>query len=251
MKKTTLTLILFIAFSQNSYAGDDKFLFWYPGEAGTTEEAQPVLDEFFNYINVRFKTVKLAGKYFNTKESGLNFIKNQKPAIGIVSYSAWEANKTSFPNASIWLATNPLPHGQAQENYLLVGKYPSPSANIFSSEPLSKDFVKNRLGFDIKNDPQPTSGILSKLKAIAEGSVQDSAILTPSEGAAFQRMSAPWTASLKIISKSNPVPTARVILFNPSLKNAADLRRVLLNMRNNPEAKPILDELRLVGFSEP
>lgn len=253
--KTALFFFVAMLVSKVALSAGETIVFWYPGEAGTTEEAQPVLDTFLGYVSGKVKTVELGGRYFNTTEAGLAFINKQKPSIGIISYSAWEANKARFPSAKVWLATNPLPHGQKQENYMLAGKGPVPNANVtvFSSEPLDNEFIKNQLGFTQLKDfkPQPTTQILFKLKSIAEGIASGIAILSPTEGATFQKMSAPWTKSLQIIAKSKPVPTARVVIFNPPLKDEANLKNIFLNLRNDPEAKEILEDLRLVGFSEP
>jgi ABC-type phosphate/phosphonate transport system substrate-binding protein len=99
--------------------------------------------------------------------------------------------------------------------------------------------------------PTQTPQILFKLKSIAEGATAGAAILTPNEGATLAKMTAPWTKSLSTIQRSQPVSTARVVLFSPIPKDADKLKQVMLNMRNDPEAKEILDEMRLAGFSEP
>ena len=52
MKKLIITaLILTISSSSLAYAKATKMIFWYPGEAGSTKEAQPILDLFFAYLN--------------------------------------------------------------------------------------------------------------------------------------------------------------------------------------------------------
>ncbi len=265
MARIILALVLMCLVPFESLAAEVKMVFWYPGEAGTTEEAQPVLDEFTNYVSAKLKTAKLSGRYFNTADGGLSYIAKQKPQLAIISYPAWETNRSKLQGAEVWLATNPLPHGQRQESYLLVGRSPSPSPlpqgeraiaagmTVFSSEPLNADFVKNVLGFLKLKEPklQQTPQILQKLKAISEGAAAGAAILSPTEGATFKRMTAAWTRSLQVIGESRPVPTARVVLLSPLPKGAENLKHVLLELKNDAEAKDILNELRLTGFSEP
>jgi len=258
MKQKILSLTLFLALfiiTGPAFAAAHNVIFWYPGEAGTTVEAQPILDEFLEYVSGKLKTSKLSGKYFNTTDGGISFISGSKPTIGIISYSAWESTKTKFPNAVVWLATNPLPHGQKQETYELVSKGPLPAGSVavYSSEPLSAEFIKDKLGFAVLKEfkAQQTPQILSKLKSIAEGTTSGVAILSPTEAVTFAKMSAQWTKSLRVIAKSKPVPTARVVLFGSLPSDATNLRQVLLDLRNDPEVKDILTELRLVGFSEP
>ncbi len=255
IKMTVFILIAVLSFTKTALCAAETMIFWYPGEAGTTQEAQPILDTFLDYVSSKAQTVKLSGKYFNTTDEGLAFINRQKPAIGIVSYFAWESNKGNFRNSKVWLATNPTPHGQKQESYTLVGKGSLPGGNVtvFSSEPLGKDFIKNKLAFAQLKDftPQSTAQLLFKLKSIAEGSVSAVAILSPTEAVTFQKMSAPWTKSLQVLAKSAVVPTARVVIFNPPLKDEVNLKNALLNLKSDPQAKDILEEMRLVGFSEP
>jgi len=264
MRKRFLLFVALLFVATSTQASEIKMIFWYPGEAGSTIEGQPVLDAFFDYVNKNIAPSKIAGKYFNTTDGGLQFISKQKPALGIVSYAAWEANRQKFPNAQIWLATNPLPHGQKEEKYILVGRSPSPpplsplgrgmgEGLVFSSEPLSTDFISNILGLTRaqKMTPTQTPQILFKLRSIAGGTVTGRAILTPNEGATLAKMTVPWTKSLSTIQQSRPVPTARFVLFSPIPKDADKLRQVLINMRNDPEAKEILNEMRLLGFSEP
>lgn len=262
-KKIIFTLaLLFI--TSGVHASELKMIFWYPGEAGSTTEGQPVLDAFFDYINKKIAPSKISGQYFNTADGGLAYINKQKPAFGIVSYSAWEMNKSKLANASVWLATNPLPHGKNQEQYILVGKSlsppPLPSAEnakgespVFSSEPLSRDFISNILGLTgaQKMTPTQTQQILFKLRSIAEGTTAGAAILTSNEGTTLAKMTAPWTKSLTTIQQSKPVPTARLVLFGAPPKDTDKIRQVLLGMRTDPEAKEVLEEMRLAGFSEP
>lgn len=258
MKQKILSLTLVIALfvgTGTAFAAAHNVIFWYPGEAGTTLEAQPILDEFLEYVSGKLKTSKLTGKYFNTTDGGISFISGSRPTIGIISYSAWESTKTRFPNASVWLATNPLPHGQKQETYELVSKGPLPAGPVavYSSEPLSAEFIKDKLGFATLKEfkPQQTPQILSKIKSIAEGKTPGAAILSPTEAATLAKMSASWTRSLQVVARSKPVPTARVVLFGSLPADATNLKQVFLDLRNDPEVKDILTELRLVGFSEP
>lgn len=252
MKRLLIVLILLFVVSSPAWASSS-IIFWYPGEAGSTMEAQPILDEFMDYLKSKNSSLNLKAKYFNTNNEGLNFINQAKPELGIVSYAAWERYKDKFPNAKVWLATNPLPSGKKTESYALVGKK-SPYAGqltAYSSEPMTKEFIRSNLGFTQNITPTQTSQILYVMKQIASGKKQGLAILTPMETNVFKRMKAPWVKSLKIIAISKAVPTARVILFSPPSSNTQELKKILLGIRNDPAAQEILKELRLVGFSAP
>lgn len=253
MKKIFLILSLLFIASRTSFASDS-MIFWYPGEAGTTIEAQPLLDTFTKYIETKIPALKISAKYFNTLDEGLSFINKTKPKLGIVSYFAWDENKVKFPGAKVWLATNPLPHGKKEEVYTLVKKKGSQGAapKIFLSEPMTDNFVRNILGLNQTQNAtlSTTPQMLFKLKEISEGKQNALAILTPTESETLKKMSAQWTRELEIIAQSKPVPTACVILFG-QIPVENELKKLLFEIKNDAAAQEMLEEMRLAGFSEP
>lgn len=244
-------LVFLLAVIRPAWASSS-MVFWYPGEAGSTQEAQPILDEFTNYIKTKIPKLNLQARYFNTNDGGLNFIKNAKPELGIISYAAWEKYRSQFPNAKVWLSTNPLPLGKKVESYILVGKKgASGQLTAYSSEPLTKDFIRNNLGFTQNITPTQTSQVLYVMKQISSDKKTGVAILTPMEAYVFRRMKAPWVKSLQIIATSRPVPAARVVLFSSPSSKMDGLKEILLGIKSDPSAQEMLKELRLVGFSIP
>lgn len=231
-----------------------KMIFWYPGEAGSTVEAQPVIDEFLKYINDKMAPDKIEGRYFNTTEEGLAYIKKEAPAVGILSYTIFTAEKEKVGNPQVLLATLPKPAGKSLEQYTLVGREKAfQAANpIFASEPLSGPFVNASLFTEIPAGAkiQQSRQLLAKLKEIGEGKLNAQAILTPAEAATLAHLSAPWAKTLVTIADSKPVPSARVVLFDASWKDSAKFKSALLSLGGDPKAKEILDEMRLAGFSE-
>jgi hypothetical protein len=247
------TALMLSLASTVAHARQVTMLFWYPGEAGTTAEAQPVLDAFFEYLNTKIAPDRIAGKYFNSLNSGVAFLSKSKPTLGIVSFAAFEQNKAKMGTATELLATLPLPGGQTTERYLLVGRGANLTADqkVLSSEPLSNAFVKARLFPQIPDGVklEQHAQLLMALRKIGEGSLDAVAILTPSEATSLARLSAPWANALQTIATSPPVPTARVLLFDPSWKESAKLREVLLSMGKDPTAQALLEEMRLKGFA--
>jgi hypothetical protein len=257
MKRIKIIIILvavsiFFCVSE-ARAGDIRIVFWYPGEAGSTEEAQPVIDAFFDYLNQGMAPSSFTGYYFNTVKGGLDYISKMKPKIGIVSFAAWTQNRVKLGNAKAVLATLPLPKGQATERYALVCESNAQGleGTIFSSEPLDIRFVKQNLFSDIPENTtiEQTDQIIMKIKQIAEGSLKAQAILTPMEAMTLENLDSPWTKSLKIIKRSNPVPTARVVLFDDAWIGFKKFSEILLTAGNDPKAAEILEEMRLKGFS--
>lgn len=256
MKRTLVWLAALVAavgIARAAQGRQIKILFWYPGEAGSTEEAQPILDELFTYLNTKVAPDAVSGRYDNTVEGGLAAIRKEKPQMAIISYAAWAQHKGKLGDANVILSTLPAPHGQRTERYWLVGSAATlpPAPTLLSSEPLSAAFVRAELFPDLPAGAklQSTPQMVAKLKDIGLGKLNASAILTPTEATTLSGISAAWAEGVKRIAPSKPVPTARVVLIDP-LFDATKIRAALVGAGADPKARPILDELRLKGFAE-
>lgn len=256
MRRTTwfMTFIAAIVlWTTTAFAGTAKMLFWYPGEAGSTVEAKPVLDAFFAYVNQKIAPETISGSYFNTVEGGVGFLTKEKPAVAIVSFAALTQNKEKLASAQPILATLPLPQGTATVQYALVGVRTTvnPGEKLLASEPLTPAFVRTHLfpnlaaDISIKQDAQ----LLMQLKKMADGQLDAIAILTPAEANSLASVSAAWAQKLKVITKSSPVPSARVLLLSPTWKGAEKFKNALQNASTDPAAKDILGEMQVKGFA--
>jgi len=247
-----LVLACLLALHAEALAEDARMVIWYPGEAGSTAEAQPVLDAFFGYLSKDMAPEKVTGQYFNSVKGGLDYISHKKPKAGIISYAAWMQNRAKMGGAEVILSTLPLPGGRKTERYALVGGDDklAPDAKIYSSEPLSQGFIRQHLFANIPASAKlaQTDRMFVKLKALSSGSEKAYAILTPLEASTLKRIKSDWSKSLKVIERSKPVPTARVVVFDPGWEGKGKFSEALLGAGKDPEAEEILEELRLKGF---
>lgn len=229
-------------------------VFLYPGEAGSTEEAKPVLELFFNAIDERISPLDVSGDYFNDLSKGAKYIKTNRPTIGIVSYSSYIQNPELFNGASVVLSVLPFPEKKTTETYKLIGltKKHTGEITIYSSEPLSKSFINSHLFKNLTNfETEQTSQMFLMLNKIASGEKNAVAILTPMEAFTFDKLSIPWVKKLRVLENSEKVPTARVVSFNDTDKTKIDkIINALLSLNQSEEGKAILLELRLSGFKE-
>ncbi|MBN1283120.1 MAG: hypothetical protein JXA24_05025 [Proteobacteria bacterium] len=236
-----------------AHARAASMVFWYPGEAGSTEEAQPVLDDFLAYVGKKMGDVAITGRYYNTVDGGLKYIAQGKPAIGIVSFAALSQYGGEMGDPPVMLSTLPLPEGKPSERYALVGtkRELPPGARILSSEPLTLSYVRERLFPKLSADASvsSTTQLFSSLKKIASGEIDAFALLTPIEAKTLENLGSPWAKRLITVWRSESVPTAKVLLFDRSWKDAERLKEVLIGAGADPEAKELLQELRLKGFS--
>jgi len=258
MKRTlaamTFLCAITLALSAHARADEVKMVFWYPGEAGSTEDAQPVMDAFSEYVNGELKPDKLKARYFNTVKGGLDYIASQKPKIGIISYAAWSQNRAKLGGADVFLATLPLPRGKEVQTYSIVGKGKEmpDGGKVYSSEPFTSDFVRANLflNFPAGASLVQTDRMFVKLKQIASGEEKALAILTPTEAATLAKLKSDWAKSIDTIEESKPVPTARVVVFDSAWKGKEKLSEILLAAEKDPKASAILEEMRLKGFGK-
>ena len=246
-----LVSIIILSKSFLAFAAETQIIFWYPGEAGSQAEAQPLLDAFAKLLSTSAPT-SLQASYFNDENLGRQYIEKNKPSFGILSYSVWEKWQVSHPESKILLQTVPS-HGQVTEKYLLVGKTaPAGLITLISSEPLSEQFISHKLfpQAQWKISARSSKQLLFKLKELAEGKWNGYCLLTPREAASFQALKSPWKQQLIFSQASQPVPSARLVVLNANTANLTEWKNTFLQLSKNPQAAEVLDELSLRGFAE-
>lgn len=225
-------------------------LFWYPGGAGSTEEAKPVLDLFCEELNSNISNLDMKCIYVNSNEGGLTLIKKNKPEIAIISHLAWIKHSSKLSNSRVILATNPIPQGVSTETFTLVGKDPKQAEVIYTTEPYGEDYIKKfmfpSLTKPFKNIA--TGQLLMTLKKISSGEINALAILSPLEAKTLESIQQEWKKNLNTISKSNPVPSARVVILKEGWRFEKQFFDLLLGMKD--KSKELLEELHLKGFSK-
>lgn len=251
-----LAIIIAISLqSLSAIASTGKVLIWYPGEAGTTEQAQPVIDQYFKYLSDTIAPDVIQGKYFNTVEGGRSYIDSNRPVLGIVSLYAWSKQLSRLGSVLPVFATLPLPAGTPTDQYVVVamkGAEPSKIARLIMSEPLDAQFIKDNIFPKLPPETklERSGQMLFMLKKIADGSEPAKALLTPAEASTLSKISSPWTQNIQIVERSQPVPTAYVVVFDPTWPGISNLKTAMLKSGSDPMATDILAEMRLKGFAE-
>lgn len=251
VKSILFTIITVLSlFSSNLFAGSEKMIFWYPGEAGKSSDAAPLLEEFFSYLGMHIE-----GTYFNKTKEGLDFINNEKPKFGIVSWIALQENKDKMPEYNIIADTLPLPDGTPVEQFVIVGRkhsgewVPAEKLKILSSLPINFSFFKQYMFPSIKDSSEieQTDKMFFELKIIAaEGNKV--ALLTPMEAFSLKSISSEWAKNLSVLAHCQNVPSAKLIYFGSKTDQADILLSKLLKMPLEKNGQEILESLRLKGF---
>jgi len=251
-----LIMLLALSFvSTSSMAKSKRMLFWYPGGEGSSEDAQPILDAFSEYVNLKIAPDKIDCHYINSQSEGLKYIKKKKPILLITSFAAQFQNKSIFKDAKVILRTLPLPTGKSDLTYIIVKGCGTKFGNtlpVVSSESLTLPFIKTYFPKLNRNiTVKQSENIFGKLKAISEGSSTTAIILNPMEAYTIKHLSSPWTKKIETFSKSTPIPSASVLALTPSWNGIQRLKTTLISMNKNENGKNILEELRLKGFTNP
>jgi len=260
MKKRVIQLlaILLIAlFASNLFAKNYNMIFWYPGEAGTSKDAEPVLESFFDFVNARLDGTEIHGKYINNTNEGINYIKSKKPLLGIASWIALNDNSKVIPKYKTIAKTLPLPYGKSKDVFTLVGVSknknwkPTDNLKVYTSIPITPEFLKAHMIPDLKESTTilEVKNLFQTLKKIANENNDNQAILlTPMEKYSLDHIKAAWKSTINTIHTCKPIPTAEVILFREEPKVSEKFISILKNMTKDPEGKEILETLRLKGF---
>lgn len=250
-----ITLIFFL-WSSSSLAAPTlektTLLFWYPGEAGSPEAAQGLMDSLASYLDAKIPNTKWELRYENTVNGGEKRIKKSHFAV-----IHWEMEKKFGKklNMTPLLRTAALPHKTTSEHYYLAtgpcSKTPKPVLSIFSKEPLTQESVKaefpdlspNQYRFYTLNE-----GLTARLKAIAEGSCEG-LVVSSRTWSALQRIKSRWATALQYKKSAAPHPTAHLVHMGKSTPELAQkLSTTLKNMNQTPEGQALLQTLQLANF---
>lgn len=233
-----------------AHAATLRLIVWHPGEAGTTAQAQPLMDLWGDYLATHIPGTTWEIRYFPDVGGGRAWVNNQRPAFGIVNDVA-RAQVPPHMAVRNLLATRPLPHGRTTEHRHWV-RGPcadtKAAAVVHATAPLPAAGIQR--DFALAKAPQVhiTPNLLGTLKQIA-GGVCASAVVSEREWRTIARLTTPWRQALRATPSTRAHPTPRVVQFGATGAAHADgLQRALRGMNSDAEGRTILGELQLKGF---
>lgn len=260
MRRWIFLVVICVAFP-SAHAEEHHFLFWYPGEAGSTPQAQPLLDQFAERLDAQTPGMTWKAIYFSTESAGRAFLTARRPSFGIVSYAMYMKYRQRFGMAPI-AATRPLPEGKTTE---VLALYAGPcaavtgGAAVYCSQPWPLELLRTTFSQNDRVQSWRTgqlrviSNMRQTLEQMTQGAPCALAILSGAEQAALGALKAPWVNQLTLVARSTPLPTPPVVAFRAfgSQPHEALVREALLTMSKDPAAGALLNEMRLAGFSPP
>jgi hypothetical protein len=227
-----------------------------PGQPGTAEEAQPVMDELAVYLGERLGTKSpLRGIYFNDLKEALAAVDSTPPKWAIVSldFFAEEGNRLDLtPIAST------CPSGFEKDTWRLAVHRDAPDGWQTVQGKVWGTMLFDRraaacLAFGRSPDALPfrlvgTFRPLKALRATARGKGAG-VVLDRMQYEAMKSLS--LASKIKIIHTSAELPTSPVVSFGPPDDLMNKLAGVLLDMKDDPEANQLLQLLMTTGFGPP
>ncbi len=227
-----------------------------PGQPGTPEEAQPVMDELAVYLGERLGTKSpLRGTYFNDLKEALAFVERTPPKWAIVSLDFFAEEGTRLNLTPI---ASTRPSGFDKDIWRLAVHRDAPDGwQTLQGKAWGTMLFDQRaaacLAFGKSPDALPfrlvgTFRPLKALRATARGK---------GAGVVLDRMqyeamkSLPLASKIKIIHTSAELPTSPVVSFGSPDDFIRKLAEVLLKMKDDPEAGQLLQLLMTTGFGPP
>ncbi|MDY0042081.1 MAG: hypothetical protein RBS57_17350 [Desulforhabdus sp.] len=252
----SVALCLLIWTGNSPSAESLNFVIIQPGQPGTTQEAQPVMDALAAYLQQRLPAnVKVAGSYYNVLADALDFVHANRPRWGIVSlgfYAQFVENLQMTPIAST------RPGGFSKSILrLAVGKdapdnWRDLRGTVFGSMLFAPELAACELfGYQARQLPFKLAGTFQPLKSLrAVGKGSETGLVV--DRLQYQSMqSLPVAKAVKIIQTTKELPTSPVVWFGDPDDQSENLSKTLTAMRDDPDAASLLKILQTDGFGPP
>lgn len=227
-----------------------------PGQPGTAQEAQPVMDALGAYLRGKVDTATaVQGVYINELPQALAVLREASPQWGIVSFPFFARHAEEF--AMTPLASSRPGGDEKDQWHLLVpasegGNWqelrgtvegtmlfdPAPAACLLFGR------IPGELPFGLEGTRTPLQAVRAAARGKTAGIVVDRLQLE-----AFRVL--PVAGDLKEIAATAQIPTSPVVWFGKKDERYHRLQEVLLSMAKDPEAADLLLLLQTEGFGPP
>ncbi len=224
-----------------------------PGQPGTSQEAQPVMDALAAYIQKKMGSgVTVKGRYFNKLDPALDFLHNTLPVWGIVRLGFYSEQARRFQMTAL---ASTRPGGYNKDIWRLVVKKDAPEnwkslrGKILGNMLFETDAAAcllfgvppAQLPFVLKGTFRP----LRSLRRVARGKTTG-VVLDRSQYEALKVL--PLAKKIKTAHTSRELPTSPVVWFGTPDDRTKRLTDILLGMKEDRDAQSLLKLLQTDGF---
>ncbi len=224
-----------------------------PGQPGTSQEAQPVMDVLAAYIQKKMGAgVTVKGLYFNKLDLALDFLHNTPPVWGIIRLGFYSEQAGRFQMTAL---ASTRPGGYNKDIWRLVVKKDAPEDwNSLRGKILGNMLFETdaaacllfgvppaQLPFILKGTFRP----LSSLRRVSKGKTTG-VVLDRSQYEALEALS--LAKKIKTIHTSRELPASPVVWFGIPDDRIKRLAAILLGMKEDRDAETLLKLLQTDGF---
>jgi len=224
-----------------------------PGQPGTSQEAQPVMDALAAYIQKKMGSgVTVKGRYFNKLDPALDFLHNTPPVWGIVRLGFYSEQASRFQMTAL---ASTRPGGYNKDIWRLVVKRDAPEdwkslkgkilGNMLFETDASACLLFGvppaQLPFALKGTFRP----LRSLRRVAKGKTTG-VVLDRAQHEALEALS--LAKKIKTAHTSRELPTSPAVWFGTPDDRTKRLAAILLGMKEDRDAESLLKLLQTDGF---
>ncbi len=224
-----------------------------PGQPGTSQEAQPVMDALGAYVQKKMGSgVTIKGCYFNKLDSALDFLHNTPPVWGIVRLGFYSEQARWFQMAAI---ASTRPGGYNKDIWRLVVNKDAPEdwkalrGKVLGNMLFETDAAAcllfgvppAQLPFTLAGTFRPLRSLRRVIKGKTTGAVLDRA--------QYEALKAlPLVKKIKVVHTSGELPSSPVVWFGTPDDRTKRLAAILLGMKEDRDAETLLKLLQTDGF---
>jgi hypothetical protein len=224
-----------------------------PGQPGTPQEAQPVMDALAAYLQKKIgPNMTVKGRYFNELDPALDFLHNTPPVWGIVRLGFYSEQASRFRMTAL---ASTRPGGYHKDIWRLVVTKDGPDdwkalrGKVLGNMLFETDAAACLLfGTPAAQLPFSLAGTFSPLRSlrnVTRGKATG-AVLDRSQYEAVKAL--PLAKEIKVIHTSRELPSSPVVWFGTPDDRTKRLTSMLLGMKEDRDAENLLKLLQTDGF---
>ncbi|OEU66607.1 MAG: hypothetical protein BA863_18400 [Desulfovibrio sp. S3730MH75] len=226
------------------------FVIIEPGQPGTSDDAQPVMDSLAEYISAKIGK-PVSGKYFNELEPALKYLDDNKPVWGISGLTFFKSYADKYAMHPV---ASTLPQGLDKDIWRVLVSADGPDSvndikgTVFGSMLYTPEARKILLGKKHVDGPLVIEGTSRPLRMVRKVNRGKAASVCLNAVQYSVISSGEQFSTMKVVYESGKLPNSPVVWFGKINEDAFKLQGVLLDMKDDPAAANLLKLLLTLGF---
>lgn len=252
LRITILILVLGLASSLPSLAGERDMLLCLPGFPGTSAQAQPYIDKMLRHLENKlgWEPGSMTGAYLPDGSAAAGQLAEEKPGLALVDPSVYAG---SYKTLGMTVIAKVEVGGPGAQTYSVITRADGPTdlaglegKRVVGPVVHDEKYVVNVLldkqvprgSLELVNRQRPLKALRDVARGKADAAIVDQSAVEHMGELAF-------ASELRVIYTSAPVPPPAVVVIGEGKQNADQLQQVLVGMCERPDAKELCKSLTL------